>query len=451
VDKHRPDILQIQKYLNGELDAKAMHRLEREAQHDPFLMDALEGYQTAASNQQANLDILAGQLKARVNKKERRIIPWTVISIAAGVIGFMIVVGLLYKSTDTVNPPQTAQVNEPAKSNTDTVVSAVITEPKQNDVATLQPRKTRTVPLVLADKRRPAVPNNDVELAQSEPSAASGIASAPAVGVASDSAPLDEMVIGAMIKKKDSAEMPLTVAITKKSASQPLVSKAEGVQIIKDKRTDANQYELNKLGLPPGYLAGTANNANNIILPDKVAATVAKPTGSVIDSKGKFAASALNPTTAADDAIAGLETPKLNTSIGNVTNSSALNTNNTSYKAPANASGLNSNTASVYGYFNSAVNTADLSLAHPQKGWILYQLYLAQKGYLPAGEKPGVVELKVTISPTGALSNITVTKSLSPATDKKAISLIAQGPKWVGNANGKPEEKTLVLEFVIKK
>nr|WP_294942525.1 hypothetical protein [uncultured Mucilaginibacter sp.] len=451
MDKHRPDILQIQKYLNGELDAKAMHRLEREAQHDPLLMDALEGYQTATNNQQANLDILAKQLNNRVEKKERRIIPWTVISIAAGVVGFMIVVGPLYKSTDTVNPPQTAQVKEPLKSNTDTVAIPIITGPTQNDVAALQPRKTRTVPPVVADKRRPAVLNSDVELVQSEPPAVAEIASSPAVGVASDSAPLDEMVIGAMMKKKDSAEMPLTVAIAKKSASQPLISKAEGVQIIKDKRTDANQYELNKLGLPPGYLAGTANTANNIILPDKAATTVAKPTGTVIDSKGKFAAPAVNPTTAADDAIAGLETPKLNTSIGNITNSATLNTNTASYKAPANTVGLNSNTASVYGNLNSTVNTADLSLAHPQKGWILYQLYLAQKGYLPAGEKPGVVELKVTISPTGALSNITVIKSLSPATDKKAISLVAQGPKWVGNANGKPEEKTLVLEFVIKK
>jgi hypothetical protein len=69
VDKSRANILQIQKYLNGELDAKAMHRLEREAQDDPFLMDALEGYQGSTGNQQTNLDLLAGQLNARVIKK----------------------------------------------------------------------------------------------------------------------------------------------------------------------------------------------------------------------------------------------------------------------------------------------------------------------------------------------------------------------------------------------
>jgi len=36
---------QIRKYLNGELDARAMHQLEKEAQNDPFLMEALEGYE----------------------------------------------------------------------------------------------------------------------------------------------------------------------------------------------------------------------------------------------------------------------------------------------------------------------------------------------------------------------------------------------------------------------
>ena len=36
------DILQIRKYLNGELNARAMHQLERRAQDDPFLMDAMK-------------------------------------------------------------------------------------------------------------------------------------------------------------------------------------------------------------------------------------------------------------------------------------------------------------------------------------------------------------------------------------------------------------------------
>ena len=43
MSKHRDDIMQIKKYLAGQLDARAMHQLERRALDDPFLADALEG------------------------------------------------------------------------------------------------------------------------------------------------------------------------------------------------------------------------------------------------------------------------------------------------------------------------------------------------------------------------------------------------------------------------
>ena len=45
------DILQIRKYLNGELDAAAMHELERRALDDPFLADAIEGFEHAGGGQ----------------------------------------------------------------------------------------------------------------------------------------------------------------------------------------------------------------------------------------------------------------------------------------------------------------------------------------------------------------------------------------------------------------
>ena len=51
----KADISQIRKYLNGELNATAMHQLEQDALDDPFLMDALEGYEVNGKDQQANL------------------------------------------------------------------------------------------------------------------------------------------------------------------------------------------------------------------------------------------------------------------------------------------------------------------------------------------------------------------------------------------------------------
>ena len=44
------DILQIRKYLNGELNTRAMHELERRALDDPFLADSLEGFEQTPGN-----------------------------------------------------------------------------------------------------------------------------------------------------------------------------------------------------------------------------------------------------------------------------------------------------------------------------------------------------------------------------------------------------------------
>ena len=68
------DIIQIRKYLNGELNARAMHELEHRALDDPFLADALEGFEHASSDQEANLAELTDRLHQRTEKKSRKII-----------------------------------------------------------------------------------------------------------------------------------------------------------------------------------------------------------------------------------------------------------------------------------------------------------------------------------------------------------------------------------------
>lgn len=83
----KPDISQIDQYLKGKLDARAMHQLERQAQDDPFLMEALEGYENAGKDQQNNLADLKEQLAKRTAPaKQRSIILWRGLPIAATVL-----------------------------------------------------------------------------------------------------------------------------------------------------------------------------------------------------------------------------------------------------------------------------------------------------------------------------------------------------------------------------
>ncbi|MEO8887337.1 MAG: carboxypeptidase-like regulatory domain-containing protein [Mucilaginibacter sp.] len=83
----KPDISQIDQYLKGKLDARAMHKLERQAQDDPFLADALEGYEKAGTDQHANLEELNERLAQRTAPaKQRNIILWRFLPIAASVL-----------------------------------------------------------------------------------------------------------------------------------------------------------------------------------------------------------------------------------------------------------------------------------------------------------------------------------------------------------------------------
>jgi hypothetical protein len=162
VDNKRADISQIQKYLNGELDAKAMHRLEREAQDDPFLMDALEGYTVQKAISRITWIAMQKRLQARTATKTRRIIPWAVISIAASVIGFAVIVGVLYNRNQP-QPQEMAKVAyEPASKKYQPDTTTILTNKKaiqtildtpQEHLAYNQPKTVKkAAPVITADK-----------------------------------------------------------------------------------------------------------------------------------------------------------------------------------------------------------------------------------------------------------------------------------------------------------
>ena len=99
----------IERYLRGQMSAKDMHNLERAALQDPFLADAIEGYQHApfAQTYQHLEDISAAILG---EKKQAKIVPlpvkanyyWWQAAVVAGII-IIIGGGLLWFSDNQKN------------------------------------------------------------------------------------------------------------------------------------------------------------------------------------------------------------------------------------------------------------------------------------------------------------------------------------------------------------
>ncbi|MDB5129168.1 hypothetical protein, partial [Mucilaginibacter sp.] len=225
----RDYISQIQKYLNGELDALAMHKLEREAQNDPFLMDALEGYGTVGS-QQDSLSALQQRLQARTATKTRRIVPWAVISIAASVIGFVVVVGVLYQGNEKPQAPKVA-MNQPLKAGqSDT--TQVLKEEKIQPVISQPEGKVYANAKVPADKNKATVSVR--RLPNPSPGGASEVnnESMDAAKKLPDSSHVEDMIVDYMAnQKQDTVLGSGYVAINKDKSSSlsVLKSKADGV------------------------------------------------------------------------------------------------------------------------------------------------------------------------------------------------------------------------------
>ncbi|MEO6521671.1 MAG: carboxypeptidase-like regulatory domain-containing protein [Mucilaginibacter sp.] len=128
---NKANISQIQKYLNGELDAKAMHALERQAQNDPFLMDAIEGYQNTGTDQQSNFEDVKQRFSQRVKQDTKRpLILWRVLPIAATLL-IALSIGFFWlkpiskpEPLATSRPPQLEKVLTPYKNNAPQITNA---------------------------------------------------------------------------------------------------------------------------------------------------------------------------------------------------------------------------------------------------------------------------------------------------------------------------------------
>ncbi|HUH32380.1 MAG TPA: hypothetical protein VLZ28_00420, partial [Daejeonella sp.] len=108
-----PDNLTIQQYLEGSLDKKLMHELEKRALDDPFLADALEGFaQTADADH--GLSMLQRQLHERImhQQENKKVfdLTWQRLSVAAAAAVMFISAGVLFWMNSQVSN-RTSAVN----------------------------------------------------------------------------------------------------------------------------------------------------------------------------------------------------------------------------------------------------------------------------------------------------------------------------------------------------
>jgi len=107
------DIEILEDYLDGKLDSKAMHQIERQALEDPFVAQALAGLSESPRRVSQSVSLLQKQLYERIAEqqvqKKRTVYTWQRLSIAAAAAVMFISVSIIFVMRVRQNREQLAK------------------------------------------------------------------------------------------------------------------------------------------------------------------------------------------------------------------------------------------------------------------------------------------------------------------------------------------------------
>lgn len=435
------DIIQIRKYLNGELNARAMHELERRALDDPFLADAIEGFEHASADQEAHLAELTDRLHQRTEKKAGKIVPWIPLSAAASII-VILGAGIWFFSNRngkteakrTVAQNVVAEKKEtPAASNSALAADTLKIE-KDKMMAQTPVRKIRADKEIKERANAPIRANEKTELKEAPPS----------------------------VNNLSVAKTNVTPAAVDQSANADKADKGYEYKYLSPKKDSLGANDILVGDMSRKKAAGAAAKHKGLpstptLLQSRVDGVSVNPddnytvTGTVVGDDG-------SPLTGATVRVQGRNFGAVTDVNGNFTlqdvpKGQTLSVNYIGYsgkkvKAAQDSMRIslnptNSSLSEVVVAKEIENNAQD---AHPRDGWKSFNDYLDKNAQSPDG-KTGKEKISFTVGPDGTLSRFKVVKSLSDDADKKAISLISGGPAWVGNADGKLKDVTVTVKF----
>lgn len=417
-----------------------MHELERRALDDPFLMDALEGFEQTPGDHEANLADLNDRLHQRTAKKEKRIIPWIPLSAAAAIL-IVLGAGIWFFTgrQDSEKTKLVAQdvITESKKQPAASTPAIAVDTPKQEK--RLSPAKPDN-PKLIADN------NNSYKKADTVKSALKELSLAKAKvnpHASADKSVNEESKSPVLAEPSAAYDKSTGYYSPKKDSVAPnemLVS-----DIAKKRKANAAAAAQYKSAAPTQTIVQSRVDGVSVI-PDE-GRTV---TGTVIDNDG-------TPITGATVKVVGRNFGAVTDVNGkfvlpDVAKGQTLSVNYIGYSSRKVTADKDSMSISL--------NPASSSLAevvvthenpkkedaHPRDGWNSFDDYLKKNAQSPDG-KTGKVKVAFVVAPDGRLSQLKIVKSLSDVADKKAMALISGGPAWAGGTDGKPKEITVSVKF----
>lgn len=427
--------MQIQKYLNGELDARAMHELERRALDDPFLADALEGYEHSGTDQQKHLLDLSNRLQNRT-QKARRLFALGAISAAASVILVIgIAIWFFSRNNKPQNQPQVALVVPTTRKSSDTTQQQDRTA--KSDTMRSNTSNTIAKTNVVKRKVHRSVANKGEYDADSFHVPAPSAETSPVLVFKKfkDSTPVNEMAVdGSKDKEKDS----IAHDVLKSTAPYAANSAANAKTTARKKKVvnpdTVLQAHVDGVSVEPSNVTGVVTGRDDGM---PITGAIVKITGSgfgaVTDANGRFALRNVPQNATLAVGYIGYKSKKVRVKQGDSLTISL---------EPASTALAEV----VVTKPNNEDNPGKITTPAPIKGWNDFDNYLKANSNSPDGQT-GKVKLSFTVNPDGSMTGFKVTKSLNATDDQKAIDLIKNGPAWSGGRDNKPHVVKVIVKF----
>lgn len=493
----------IRQYLAGELDDKAMHALERQALDDPFLAEALEGFDQHSPDQQIHLDDLQARLAARIaESRQTKVVPMYYRWAAAAAILLLVTSGAWWiwnqqlpkerpivkveeqhadstaaatpyantmdssHAADQVADKASAKEAETAAAQLDKVPApAIVAAPAaQETVPAVAPVKPALTQRKAAAKGITPAP----QIASTEAIAANNAAnSAPAASdakqlpapdntimYAKPAPPLSQLRIAkgeevtADVQKKNlNTGVPDT---TTGNLTNVLQGKASGVVVTK--RQPKEKIMIRGMASPSvtnsRFLIGkVSDQTSGNALPGVTVAVPGRPhLATVTNAQGEFALQ-VDTGRAVDLSLSyiGFDNKQLRVS---------PNDNNLNIVLAENNKSLAETVVVGKGVMTGRDPDSEAPAyrrPEPAKGWKEYQEYLKKNTIYPDTEREkntsGNVRVSFKVMPDGSLQDFKIIKSMGAAFDEEAIRVIKAGPSWTPASDYQPARIKLKVPF----
>jgi len=445
----------IEAYFTGQLSPLQRHAMEKDALDDPFLAEAIEGYE-AMQGRSWKSQLVELHRHFEEERSPAKVIPlnrstgrWWKVAAAVLVIGCGATLTYVLTNKKTAEPgkQEIAKVNTPVKE-TPTTVSPVTTPTKTENSTSVA---TKQNPAIKADPATTVVPNNP-SLAQNTIPGAKGSVTVPEKKVVTDG-DKGKDVVSALPKltDKEKTVSPATKintddlaksTITKSPANNtPVITAATNglfSEIAATRADDAKRKAEQKQAPVTNSQTVTHNFLAQVVGPDNTPLPFANVTiknedfGTYADVRGNFKLlstdSLINVEVRSVGYLPRVYTLRSSASQNRIV--LAEDENTAKERAVVINNGAPSNRSARRGVMKDSLYVN----VEPADGWDNYNAYVRNNIDIPENavkkDLHGEVEVSFKVHPNGTVSDITVSQSDCADCAELAKRLVEQGPQW---------------------